>query len=121
MTHSQSTLSTEISYERLTEVAKYVDYKKESDSLITALNDKLIRLEQVLSSEKDLVFQFEQIQVPNLKRQISILNEQNTSSERILSIREDYFKAERKRLRRGKLTFGIVGVSIGVIVGLFAL
>lgn len=32
-----------------------------------------------------------------------------------------FFKAEKKRLRRGKLTFGIVGVSIGIIAGVLAL
>lgn len=121
MTQSQSTLSTEITYERLTEVSKYIDYKKHSDSLIIALNDRLDNLDQVLISEKKLVFELEKVQIPNLKSQISILSEQNDNSETILSIREDYFKTERKRLRRGKLNFGIVGVAIGIVIGFIAI
>lgn len=121
MTQSQNTLSTEITYERLTEVAKFIDYKKHSDSLIVALNDRLDNLDQVLISEKKLVFELEKVQIPNLKSQISILSEQNENSETILSIREDSFKAERKRLRRGKLNFEIVGVAIGIIAGVLVL
>lgn len=114
-------MSTEITYDRLTEVAKYVEYKKHSDSLIIALNDRLDNLNQVLISEKNLVFELEKVQIPSLKSQISILSQQNENSETILSIREDYFKAERKRLRRGKLNFGIVGVAIGIIAGVLVL
>ena len=110
--------STQISYYRLGEFAKYVEFKKQGDSLISKLNEDVQRLEIVTKSQGDLIFTLENVQIPNLNARLALSSQQVASNELLLKVQEDYFKAERKRLRRGKLTWGVVGVSIGVIAAL---
>lgn len=118
--HAQSSIdSTQVSYYRLGEFAKYVEFKKQGDSLISKLNEDVQRLEMVTKSQGDLIFTLENVQIPNLNARLQLSSQQVASNELLLKVQEDYFKAERKRLRRGKLTWGIVGVSIGVIAALF--
>lgn len=117
--HAQLSIdSTQVSYYRLGEFAKYVEFKKQGDSLISKLNEDVQRLEMVTKSQGDLIFTLENVQIPNLNARLALSSQQVASNELLLKVQEDYFKAERKRLRRGKLTWGIVGVSIGVIVAL---
>lgn len=110
--------STQVSYYRLGEFAKYVEFKKQGDSLISKLNEDVKRLEMVTKSQSDLIFTLENVQIPNLNARLALSSQQVASNELLLKVQEDYFKAERKRLRRGKLTWGVVGVSIGVIAAL---
>ena len=117
--HAQSSIdSTQVSYYRLGEFAKYVEFKKQGDSLISKLNEDVKRLEIVTKSQSDLIFTLENVQIPNLKSRLDLSNQQLSSNELLLKVQEDYFKSERKRLRRGKLNWGVVGVVIGVIVAL---
>lgn len=112
--------STTISYYRLGEFAKYVEFKKQGDSLISKLSSDIKKLESLNNEQKKLSFELQKIQIPNLKNQITLLSTKVDNSYKILSIREDYFKAEIKRLRSGKLKFGIAGAAIGVVIGLLA-
>lgn len=120
--HAQSNIdSTQVSYYRLGEFAKYVEFKKQGDSLISKLNEDVQRLEMVTKSQGDLIFTLENVQIPNLNARLALSSQQVASSGQILKLREDYFKEERKRLRRGKLNFGIVGAVIGLVVGVLVL
>lgn len=112
--------STKVAYTRLNEFAKFVEFKSKGDSLIAKLEKDISRLE-VISKEKDtLLFNYEYKLIPNLNSQLSVQSQKLESKDQILAIREDYFKQERKRLRGGKLRWGVVGSIIGVVVGLFA-
>lgn len=107
--------STLVSYYRLAEFAKFVEYKGESDTLIDRMNKDITRLEIVNDEQAKAIFEYENVQIPNLKNQISLVNTKFDSQSEILAIKDDIHKSEIKRLRRAKLNWGIGGAVLGII------
>lgn len=110
--------STTISYYRIGEFEKYRLSHFKSDSLIYLLKSEVNALDSVSGVQRLRLDNFEKVTIPTLRNKYEGIKKDLDNSQKILTIKEGYFKGERKRLRRGKLSFGIVGVAIGIVTGL---
>ena len=110
--------STAISYYSLNEFAKFVDFKPRADSLIAQYRSEIKALELVSSSKDELLIEYEKETIPSYLFKIKLLEKEVNSTDEIITVKEDYFKQEKKRLQQDKLKSGLIGVSIGVVLAL---
>lgn len=114
----RKTDSTTVSYYRLGEFAKFVDYKFASDSIILNLKRELRALDSVSSIQDERLTNYEFVIMPTLKSQLALSLKEIEATEKLGSIKEEAAAAEISRQKGKKWSWGATGLSIGAVVGL---
>lgn len=104
-----------MTYYRLNEFAKFVAFKEKADTLLIQKNNQIRSLELVIESKSNIINEYELVTIPLLNTKIELNEKEADANAQILIGKENYFKSEKKRLRRGKLQWGVVGISIGAV------
>ncbi len=122
MTLSQTTTSTDkrdITYERLNEFAKLIEYKRQADTLFTQLRLEMALKDSLLTNRDALIFQYKNELVPTLERRIEIKDSSIANQNQIFRVKEQYYTEEIKQQKNKKWTWLGGGALVGLLVGIF--
>lgn len=115
--HSQNTLysskdSLTVSYFRMGELAKFVEYKKHADSLLVLKGNELNELENAYSVSEYRNKTFKELTVPKLEQTIEYQEEFGKNREEVFKIREAMYEA-KIRSKRGNFFKGtLIGAGL---------
>lgn len=116
------TEKTEISYYRLNEVWKFVEFEKKADSLITAKNFQIAYLDSIVNVRGLKLEQYEKVSMPALEARIRTKDSTITNQQRGFTLDLAAKEADLKAQRKKKWTFGAWGYILGIasaIAGFF--
>ena len=124
LTLSQTITSSDsrnITYDRLNEFAKLIEYKKRSDSLFAQFKVEVSLKDSILKNREKVIFQYKNEIVPGFERRIEIKDSTLSTQDQIFKIKETYYTEEIRQQKRKKWTWlgggALVGLLIGVIFG----
>lgn len=122
MTLSQTTTSTDkrdITYERLNEFAKLIEYKRQADTLFTQFRLEMALKDSLLTNRDALIFQYKNELVPTLERRIEIKDSSIANQNQIFRVKEQFYTEEIKQQKNKKWTWLGGGALVGLLVGIF--
>lgn len=110
--------SRDISYERLNEFAKLIEYKRQADTLFAQYRVELALKDTLLSNRDKVLFQYENEIVPGFQRRIEIKDSTISTQNQIFRVKEDYYSEEIKQQKNKKWTWLGAGTLFGLILGI---
>lgn len=113
--------STSIAYYRLNVYEQYRRGFLTQDTLITNLKEQIGVLNSRVDQKEKLLFNYDTKIIPKLENQIYLKGKDFQKQTEIQSIKEDMYLSDIKRLKKGRFVYGVVGVSIGIILFSFFL
>lgn len=102
------------------EFAKFVDYKKDADTIINKLKSEVSILELRIATKDARINLFETVTKPSLTSLITLEQQKQESNTRQWLIKENALNYEIKAQSKKKWNFGLWGVVLGSLVGFFA-
>ena len=118
---SQTTTSSDsrdITYERLNEFAKLIEYKRRSDTLFAQYKLELALKDSLLLNRKLTLEQYEQEIIPGYERRIQIKDSTISTQNQIFSLKEDFYTEEIKQQKSKKWTWLGGGALLGLLMGI---
>ena len=110
---------TEISYFRLNELWKYVEYKHTfADSTITFQNLQIRYLDSVNQIRGLKLEQYEDFAIPALEGRIRVKDSTIKNQNEKFGLKEIIYKSEIKKQKGKKWNFGVYGVVLGALITL---
>jgi len=113
--------STNIAYYRLNVYEQYRRGFLTQSTLITNLKEQIGVLNGRVDQKEKLLFNYDTKIIPKLENQIYLKGKDFQAQTDIQSIKEDMYLLDIKNLKKGKFVYGVVGVSIGIILFSFFL
>ena len=110
--------SRDITYERLNEFAKLIEYKRQSDTLFTQYKLELALKDSLLLNRKLTLEQYELEIIPGYERRIQIKDSTISTQKQIFSLKEDFYTEEIKQQKNKKWTWLGGGALFGLLMGI---
>lgn len=105
-----------ITYRNLNELAKFVDYKKQSKEIIQSYEKELQKKDSIIAAQNSTIDLYKS-NVTLLKDQIVSWEDKFASQETITNLNDQYHKLELQKLRRKRFSIG-PSITYGVVPGL---
>lgn len=122
-THSQTITSTdsrEITYDRLEEFAKAVEFRKQADSLLYSYEQGLKYADSIIQSKDQTIRQYKDVVVPEMVRESQLKDELLKNEQLQWSIELQTQKAKTKKARRNGWIKTAGGIVAGILLITFA-
>ena len=121
--HSQPTSGSDnqgkfVSYEKLNEFAKYVEFKSYADSLIVDYQNELNQAYILLGIKDQKIHQLKNILIPQKDLQIQLYQSQQADQRNLMDQVESTYQGKITSLKKSVFTWSGIAALLGIITGI---